>query len=414
MRMNRSERRFYYSIFRIVLAIVLLIVSVLAINKIVDIVIHYPYLTSLVLKEDVPSINITVDNTIEGEKNFINDDRGLRFRKDDKSFARDEWIDKNGELFYFDASSYGKNGDMRYDGQIYSFEKGKLISIKRDKNYSHSDKAEYFNSRDGVQFMSYLDADNKDNNNYPIKYFYYNDEIDDYLGNSFDKQYCAENLMKINNNIIYYLALGNTSYTGILNRMRPNAEGKETIGTNVVGYIVLSEDVVYYYNGNVVIKAKNWNRVNIDYSKEDEINDMYNSAPLEETKQDGPNVIITTDGPGVIVDGSKSPIIVNNNLEPTSESKKDEAIIGVAPGMNSNNKNNNTNKNDDKKNIATSSTTNKTNNKNTEMNTNNNNPVVRRDNDKNNNDKNIVATISSSGPVIDTPVPLPKINALPR
>ena len=399
MRNSRNERRFYYSILRIILSIFLLFVSFIAINYIVNTIIHYPYLTSLVLKDeaDTPRINITIDNNKQGESIFIQDDRGIRFRKEDKSFARDEWIDKNGELFYFDASSYGKNGDMRYDGQIYTFEKGKLIRIQKDKNFTKSDKNEFFNSRDGAQFLSYLDVNNKENNNYPIRVFNYNDETDDFLGSNKDKQYCSENLMKINNNTIYYLAIGNTSYTGILNRMRPNAEMKETIGTNVVGYIVLSDDVIYYYNGNIVVKANNWQRVSIDYSEVDE-NEIFNSAPLD-VSDNAPNVIIGG-GPGVNIDKEKTPIIIDNNIEPTANINKEEAIIGRAPGS-INDKKDNSNIN-----------TNRPNNKMNDINI----PIeTTRDFDNKKNERIIVSTESTTtGPIIDAPVPLPRINALPR
>ena len=56
------------------------------------------------------------------------------------------------------------------------------------------------------------------------------------------------------NNVYYVTLRKNTNY-GTVNRMRPNAERKEYIDARVYGYIVLSNDIVYYYNGNVILKA---------------------------------------------------------------------------------------------------------------------------------------------------------------
>ena len=87
-------------------------------------------------------------------------------------------------------------------------------------------------------------------------------------------------MLKINISNIYYLALsGKNKYKNKLYRMRLNAETKETVINNVLGYIVLSDDVVYYYDGNVILKAKTWEKENEKYINEDDMfNDTMNSA----------------------------------------------------------------------------------------------------------------------------------------
>ena len=226
------------------------------------------------LKEEVhDSLNITTD-TNSGTSFFVTDDKGLKFRKEDKSFAREEWIEKNGELFYFDTAGYGLNGELKKEGQVYTFENGKLKNIKRDTSYVSRAKDELFSSIESAQYLVWLEDDEKEGNFYPIKYRQYSDDSEDYLGSYADKQYSSPNMIKIYLSDIYYLASGKgPSYTGHLYRMRPNAIHKEEIGTNVTGYIVLSEDIVYYCDGERVIKAKNWKNVMLKLPDNEELNE---------------------------------------------------------------------------------------------------------------------------------------------
>lgn len=304
------------------------VLSIFAVMTVFNHIANYPFLKQFVIKEEAPRINITVDNSIDSNSMFVSDEKGLRFRKSDKSFARDEWIDKNGELFYFDLSSYGKEGSMRYDGQIYYFENGKLKRIARDTS-EPSKKAEYFNGIDSLQYFVYLDNnDEVINNNYAIKYIKYSDDETDFLGTKNDKQYCRPNFLKVNMSYIYYLAtgLGNNN-SGKLYRMVPNAQTKETVGTKVEGYIVLSDDVVYYYNGNIIVKAKAWSKESVKYVDEENIfDDALNSVPIDELETIRPGVYVPGSGmpidrDAVLVDSTKEKY--NNNL-PISETTKVE------------------------------------------------------------------------------------------
>lgn len=281
MRNNNYDNRIIYSIIRITVSILVMVICSFLLFNIFNFIIHYPFLVNIKIKNNTPSIQITVDSP-NSDSIFITDDKGLRFRKEDKSFAREEWIEKNAELFYFDTTSYGYNGDMRLDGQIYTFEKGKLKKIQRDRSYSAAVNKSLFNSIDSPQYLVYLDNSENELGAFPIKYHRYSDDIEDYLGTSEDKQYCSTNMLKINMSNIYYLALtGKNEYKNKLYRMRPNAETKETIGSSVEGYIVLSDDVVYYYDGNVILKAKQWEKENVKYINEDDIfNDAMNSIPI--------------------------------------------------------------------------------------------------------------------------------------
>lgn len=322
MRYRQDDNRIIYSIIRIVLAMFATVLSIFAVLTVFNHIANYPFLKQFVIKEEAPRINITVDNSIDSNSMFVSDEKGLRFRKSDKSFARDEWIDKNGELFYFDLSSYGKEGSMRYDGQVYYFENGKLKRIARD-TAEPSKKAEYFNGIDSLQYFVYLDNnDEVINNNYAIKYIKYSDDETDFLGTKNDKQYCRPNFLKVNMSYIYYLAtgLGNNS-SGKLYRMVPNAQTKETVGNKVEGYIVLSDDVVYYYNGNIVVKVKSWTKENVKYIDEENIfDDALNSVPIDE---------LETIRPGVYVPGNGMPIDRDAVLvdSPKESENKDKLII---------------------------------------------------------------------------------------
>ena len=105
MRNGQADKRIIYSIIRIVLAMFVTVLSIFAVMTVFNHIANYPFLKQFVIKEEAPRINITVDNSIDSNSMFVSDEKGLRFRKSDKSFARDEWIDKNGELFYYFRSN---------------------------------------------------------------------------------------------------------------------------------------------------------------------------------------------------------------------------------------------------------------------------------------------------------------------
>lgn len=335
-RYTKREKVFINSIIRIVLSVIMITVSILIFYNIVVTIINYPYLSNINIKKENPSVSFTIDNNME-DSFFITDDRGIRYRKEDMSFAMDEWIDKNGELFYFDNTSFGKEGQLRYGGQIYHFERGKLVKIERDRNYDDFVNEDLLGSKDSPQYLAYLSEDDKDpNGNYAIKYKRYSDNIEDYLGTVNDKQYCALGLLNINVNNIYFLSLGRGEKNGQLSRMRPNAQKKEIIGNNVEGYIALSDEIVYYYNGNIVVKAKTWTTVNVKFlNEENEFEDLMNSTPISDF---GSNVLVPMPTGEVITPIGVSTGSNINSMAPIISYEIDEPIesesvnIGVAPG----------------------------------------------------------------------------------
>ncbi|MBP3200961.1 MAG: hypothetical protein J6M39_04890 [Lachnospiraceae bacterium] len=280
-RVNRENRHMHSrpksnsdinSIIRILVAFVIIVASIAVIVVIINRIKDIKVFDKIDLKPEVhDSLNLTTDAN-SGNSFFVNDEQGLKFRKEDKSFAREEWIEKNGELFYFDTAGYGLNGDMKLEGQVYTFVNGKLKDIKRDTSYVRRANDEYFSSIESAQYLVWLDDVEKEGNFYPIKYKMYSDDIEDYLGTEADKQYASPNMMKIYMSNIYYLAVGKgTNYAGRLYRMRPNAIHKETIGIGVTGFIVLSDDVVYYCDGDRVMKVKSWNNVNLKLKDNEEL-----------------------------------------------------------------------------------------------------------------------------------------------
>lgn len=262
------------SIVRILVSFFVIVISVLAIYVVVRRVMDIRILEKINLKDEPhDSLNITTDAN-SGTSFFVTDDKGLKFRKEDKTFAREEWIEKNGELFYFDTAGYGINGDLKRDGQLYTFENGKLKSIKRDTSYVTRAKDELFSSIESAQYLVWLADDEKTGSFYPIKFKQYSDDFEDYLGTEADKQYASPNMIKIYMSNIYYLAVGKgTNFAGRLYRMRPNAIHKETVGIGVTGYIVLSDDVVYYCDGDRVMKAKSWKGVELKLPENEELNE---------------------------------------------------------------------------------------------------------------------------------------------
>ena len=357
-RVNRDNRRLSHnsrgntnsdinSIIRIFVSFVIIVISVVVISIVVNQVINIKVFDKIDLKPEVhDSLNLTTDAN-SGNSFFVNDDQGLKFRKEDKSFAREEWIEKNGELFYFDTAGYGLNGDMKLDGQVYTFANGKLKDIKRDTSFVRRAKDEYFSSIESAQYLVWLDDEEKEGNFYPIKYKMYSDDIEDYLGTEADKQYASPNMIKIYMSNIYYLAVGKgTKYAGRLYRMRPNAIHKETIGIGVTGYIVLSDDVVYYCDGDRVMKVKSWNGVNLKLPENEELTDDGEIVIKLPTPSDATPV--TND------QNSELTVDIDNLPKPDSEIKITETSvnnvrINVLPTNNETKSNNNETKSNDNK-----------------------------------------------------------------
>jgi len=313
------------SIVRILVSFFVIVLSVLAVYVVVIRVMDIKILEKINLKDEPhDSLNITTDAN-SGTSFFVTDEKGLKFRKEDKTFAREEWIEKNGELFYFDTAGYGLNGDLRREGQVYTFENGKLKAIKRDTSYVSRAKDELFSSIESAQYLVWLADDEKTGSFYPIKYRQYSDDFEDYLGTEADKQYSSPNMIKIYMSNIYYLAAGKgTNYAGRLYRMRPNAIHKETVGIGVTGFIVLSDEVVYYCDGERVLKAKSWKGVSLKLPENEELNDDGEIVTKISTKSDV-TIVVNDDGKKLEVDIADlpKPDVEVKIVEETREERKE-------------------------------------------------------------------------------------------
>ena len=333
---NRKPRRPSDGILivRIFVSFFLIVISIFVVYRVIIKVSEIKILEKINLKPEVhDSINITTD-TNSGTSLFITDDKGLKFRKEDKTFAREEWIEKNGELFYFDTAGYGLNGDLKNEGQIYTFENGKLKNIKRDTSYVFRADDNLYSSVKSAQYLVWLEDSEKEKNFYPIKYSLINEDETGYLGTEADKQYASPNMLKIYMSNIYYLAVGkSTSYAGRLYRMRPNAIHKETVGVGVTGFIVLSDDIVYYCDGDNILKAKNWRGIELKLPENEELN------------EDGEIITkVTTPSELPLADSTDTEINVDvNNLpapDETTNTNTDESNLPINESTQSNSQNN--------------------------------------------------------------------------
>lgn len=285
-RYNYRQNNDLKNLVRILVSFVIIALSIGVIIIVVKKTMSIKIMEKISLKEDKhDSINITTDLN-SGTSFFVTDDTGIKYRKEDKSFAREEWIEKNGELFYFDTAGYGLNKDLKIEGQVYTFENGKLINIKRDTSYVKRAIEDLYSSIKTQEYILWLVNDEKEKGFFPIKYRNVNEEYEDYLGTKDDKQYASPNMIKIYTNYVYYLAVGKgTDFAGRLYRMRPGATHKETIGVGVTGFIVLSDDVVYYSDGNRVMKAKSWKGIELNVIDEEletsiDINESSEVVPI--------------------------------------------------------------------------------------------------------------------------------------
>lgn len=209
-------------------------------------------------------------------------------------------------------------------------------------------KDELFSSIESAQYLVWLVDDEKAGSFYPIKFKQYSDDFEDYLGTEADKQYASPNMIKIYMSNIYYLAAGKgTNFAGRLYRMRPNAIHKETVGIGVTGYIVLSDDVVYYCDGDRVIKAKSWKGVELKLPENEELNEEGEIVTKVSTKSEVVPVI-NDDGKKLeidiidlpkpdeevrIVDGTSERETTKANESSTAarESTTANVQVGVAP-----------------------------------------------------------------------------------
>lgn len=306
-RYDRRSNGDVSSIIRILVSFAVIVIACVVIYIVVMRVMSIKVFEKINLRPEIhDSLSITTDAN-SGNSFFVNDEKGLKFRKEDKTFAREEWIEKNGELFYFDTAGYGLNGELRNEGQVYTFENGKLKNIKRDTSYVTRAKDDLFSSIESAQYLVWLDDSEKSGNFYPIKFKVYSDDYEDYLGTEADKQYASPNMMKIYMSNIYYLSVGKgTNFAGRLYRMRPNAIHKETIGIGVTGYIVLSDDIVYYCDGERVIKAKNWGGVNLKLPDNEELTEDGEIVFKVSTKSEAMHVV-NEQGKELAVDISELP-----------------------------------------------------------------------------------------------------------
>lgn len=294
-------------IIRILLSFFVIVISIFAIYMVVKRVMSIKILERISLHPEAhDSISITTD-TNSGTSLFITDEKGLKFRKEDKTFAREEWIEKNGELFYFDTAGYGLNDDLKIDGQVYSFENGKLKNIRRDTGYVNRADDDLFSSIKSAEYLVWLDDSERVGNFYPIKYSLINGDESDYLGTEADKQYASPNMIKIFMSNIYYLAVGGgDGVSGRLYRMRPGAIHKETVGVGVTGFIVLSEDVIYYCDGDNVMKARNWKGIELKLPENEELNEDGEIIIKQATPSDG--IIVNEKGETLAVDINDLPM----------------------------------------------------------------------------------------------------------
>lgn len=224
-------------------------------------------------------------NANKGEV-FIEDASGVKYKKNDGTFAKDEWIDISDDLYRFDKGGLGYSGSISENGQIFTFEKGKLISVKFDNDYKDKEDAAYFSAVSSQEYIVFLAKDEEVGGYYPIKYKHLETEkaqndIDTvyYLGTETKKQYSSPYKLQIDSNYIYYMCVGrDTDFCGKVNRMRMNATLKETFGKNVEGYIAVC-NAIWYYEGGKLIKATKGDKEGVAVNKK--IEELI--KPIDET-----------------------------------------------------------------------------------------------------------------------------------
>ncbi|MDO5564364.1 MAG: hypothetical protein Q4F88_03960 [Eubacteriales bacterium] len=252
---RRKKRSLLANIFIILISICIIIISVFVIKSIIS------QVTKIKLRADVNFGETTATSiaiTSKKEPILIEDSNGIKYKKEDDTYLIDDWVEIDNSLYKFNQEGYAINGEIKDQGQVLIFDKGKLTKIIKDNTYKES-SVEYFSEAYSDEYKVYLSKEEMVDTYYPIKYkrISSTNELNDttteyYLGGEDNKQYSSEYLVQIESNYIYFLCMGeDKSFCGKVNKMRMNATLKETFGTNVEGYIAINGRVWYYENGAI-------------------------------------------------------------------------------------------------------------------------------------------------------------------
>ena len=189
---------------------------------------------------------------------------GIRYIKDDGSFAENEWISEGGFLYYFDdnGSAYVSK-TLSLDGMVFEFDsEGKVMKINYDYDYSPNPDdviADYPSLVKSRKLWAFL-SDEKSLGTFNAIMYKKTTEARSYvLGGDENPQFSSMYSLQTDGEYIYYLPLSDKDdlsseerkINGTLYRMKPGAEYREIVAQNVEGYKVVDSDIFYMTSGKI-------------------------------------------------------------------------------------------------------------------------------------------------------------------
>ncbi|MDO4265218.1 MAG: hypothetical protein Q4C63_01980 [Eubacteriales bacterium] len=209
--------------------------------------------------------NIEINNETESASQASGfetlEDGSVKWRKDDGSFAKDEWIADGDELYYFNTNEKLQTGTKGIEGMLYTFsEDGRLSSIRYNPAYSPDQSSvpgDYPSLIQTRRLWAFLDEDDTRGAFSALMYKRTTDAMSYQLGGDENPQYTGPYSMQIDGNYIYFLPLTDgqdltdeeASINGKLYRMKPGDTVRQIVAENVEGYKVLDGTVYYYADG---------------------------------------------------------------------------------------------------------------------------------------------------------------------
>ena len=205
--------------------------------------------------------DIAISNEAETGAGLVTDEAGnSKWRKEDGSFAKAEWIADGGNLYYFNENERMQTGIKGIEGMLYTFAAdGKLEHIRYNADYKPDQStvlADYPSLVRSKRFWAFLQEDVKLGEFSALMYKRTTEAMAYPLGGEDNPQYASPYGMQIDGNYIYFLALSNkeqlsaeeAAINGKLYRMKPGDTVRQIVAEQVEGYKVL-DGRIYYESG---------------------------------------------------------------------------------------------------------------------------------------------------------------------
>ncbi len=210
---------------------------------------------------------IDIDVKDEEELGWNETDEGWKYLLKKDEYAAEQWLNIDGYLYYFGDDGYMVTGELKQEGQIYTFHdtKGYLKNIQKDWNYVPASTGENLDSLVKTNAFWCFLQEPQEGVVSPFKIIQYRKTVENKvkaLGDEANPEKTTKNSMKAYGDYLYFLPKVKDSQLSLLSqdeqilcnklfRMIPGNDTKELIADNVDGYIVIDKVIFYAQGGNI-------------------------------------------------------------------------------------------------------------------------------------------------------------------